>query len=148
MSQLQHFEEDPLACGETLQTCPSYNTSRKTHWPVETPADQAVRPSAGRGEDRQLDSPSRPDCPCDQPTTRSEERKKKGKAAAAAAVTAAAAAAEEEEEEEEEEGENTGDLIYSRNTGISLSFSRSGSFLSHATNGNCEKGVLGVSTCV
>ena len=142
MSQLQHVEEDSLACGDTLQTCLSYNTSRKTHWPVETPADQAVRPSAGRGEDRQLDSPSRPDCPCDQPTTRSEERKKKGKAAAAAAAAVTA------EEEEEEEGENTGDLIYSRNTGISLSFSRSGKFLSHATNGNCEKGVLGVSTCV
>ena len=42
VSQLQHAEDDSLASGDPLRTCPSYNMLMTTHWPVETPC----RPSA------------------------------------------------------------------------------------------------------
>ena len=44
--QLQHVEEDSLASGDLLQTCPSYNMLRKTHWPVEIPPPPPPTPSA------------------------------------------------------------------------------------------------------
>ena len=74
-SQLQQAEEDPL----TIQWTPPVPEPSLHHHHPNTPADQTVRTAMGRKWRRQLDSPSGPNCPCHQRSTRRRKKKKKKK---------------------------------------------------------------------